>query len=540
MDSKKICLDDSSYFAPSIELYEALGKLDLGNGQNLIESLKLVGGVSLWDSLSTYLILYRFPLCYENSPASFRGISRPYLGRLAHLRDEILSMLGRRADVEVNLQCNDNPTILILRFSESFYQGVLHPIHQKLGNLLGPHKIISLTKWKRDCAGNCYNVLDFFTPEMTSKKAIGITAIKKLTKLIVNLADIVGVSKEFSGQLNRSQLRRELLWLCTREFPRLLTVAMSGYAIMETNRPSLILTADDADQKCKLLELIGAEYAVPSLVVQQGITRKDYPDWKYFSGDHVAVMGESSIESICAQGVSLNRLTITGHPGLDQYLNVQISEVADTRRQLNINADEVFILFTSQPFIPNAFKSKLTRDEMIKSAVTAATKFANVKLVVKPHPSDNVSDLKNLCNGFSNVVLVERDWSTPSLIKACDAFVTMFSQTTFEALYAGKPVININYWGSGISADFLSEGATLLVRTHSELTAAYKALSNGDLSYWKKDAVINAAANLLREWAFIPDGRAGDRVVELIQRRYLTLPHHHASELEKSKLNDRQ
>lgn len=513
------------YFPHAIGLYEALGNSTLADGRTLFDSLKVVGDVSLWSCLSTYLILYRFPLCFEKSAVPLSECYRPYIGGFAQLRDRLFS-IGRYSTegVKINHQSCDTSTVLLLQFSEYIYQSVLSPIHQKLTTGPSSLKVVALAHDRRSHTGNCYSVLDFCTSAMKLRRAIGFDLIKKLTDPILELATKANLNVKYADQINRDALRRELHWLCTREFPRLVTLAASAYEVMESIRPSLILTGDDADQKCKLFELIGASYSIPSLVVQQGFSRPDYPDWKYFAGHHVAVMGPSSVEVITAQGVPVDHLTVTGHPGFDQYVNLTIDEVIDTRRSLGLATKESFIFFASQPYLPNAFKSQAARDDMIKSVLNASECLTGIRLVIKPHPNDNVAELKRLCEGFANVMLVDGVYSTPSLIRACDVFVTMFSQATFEALYANKPVININFLDSGIKAAFLSKGATLVACTENEVMEAFKAVAAGDFSFFQSEARHTAAAMLLRDWVFIPDGCAGDRVVELIQKLYLHMP----------------
>lgn len=510
------------YFSHAIELYEALGNSNLPDGKSLCDSLKVVGDVSLWSCLSTYLVLYRLPLCFETKGHLFGDRYRPYVGWLAQLRDRLFSINRFSTEgVKINRPPSPLPTVLMLRFSEAIYQSVLQPVHEKLRSHPDSWKVVSLVNDRRGHTSDSYSILDFCTPAMMSRRAKGINCIKNLTDPILQLSTKEKFYFEGADKIDRVALRRELHWLCTREFPRLVTLAASAYEVIESIRPSLILTGDDADQKCKLFELIGSTYSIPTLVVQQGSTRKDYPDWKYFAGDHAAVMGPSSVETITAQGVPAERLTITGHPGFDQYVNFPVDEVIETRRRLDITAKEIFILFTSQPFLPGAFKTPAIRDAMIKSIVKASNNIPEIKLAIKPHPSDDIVALKRLCEGYNNIIFLDKSCTTSSLIKACDVFVTMFSQTTLEALYANKPVINVNFFESGIKADFLEKGATLIAHTEAEVMEAFKAVAAGDFKFFQSEEQHAAAKMVLCDWTSTPDGRAGDRIIKLIQEKYL-------------------
>ena len=71
-----------------------------------------------------------------------------------------------------------------------------------------------------------------------------------------------------------------------------------------------------------------------------------------------------------------------------------------------------------------------------------------VTLVIKPHPGENKKDLISFLRTRQNIVLVDGSINILPLIKCCDVFVTFFSTTAVQALYADKPVITIDLPGS--------------------------------------------------------------------------------------------
>ena len=68
-------------FAQAARLYDGVGNFELGDGRTVRDACRLVGNVSLWDCLSTYLILYRFPMCVSGGA----GLAHSYTERVRPL-----------------------------------------------------------------------------------------------------------------------------------------------------------------------------------------------------------------------------------------------------------------------------------------------------------------------------------------------------------------------------------------------------------------------------------------------------------------------
>ena len=119
-------------FDKSIKLYKNLGKIKLSNGNNIHDSLCIDEGISLWDTVATFLILYRFPLLFSDSKdelkLTFKSRIRPIIGKAARIKDsfKIKKLLNKyHYDYWSN---NENKKILIPVFNSSHFYEVLHPV----------------------------------------------------------------------------------------------------------------------------------------------------------------------------------------------------------------------------------------------------------------------------------------------------------------------------------------------------------------------------------------------------------------------------
>ena len=315
--------------------------------------------------------------------------------------------------------------------------------------------------------------------------------------------------------MNQTLLRDELRWLFWSEFKRLIPFSIGAHSLITHVHPAMIITADDADQRSRAFCLTARTLGVPTLVVQQGITAIDYPEWKFFTADHIAAMGPTSREVLISQGVPAEKITVTGHPGFDCLLAPATNAIEVTRQACNVGPTQKMVLFASQPAYVGAFSSKAIRREMIQAIFGSAEEIADIALIVKPHPSDNLREIKTLAKPFKHTSVIKSNMPISKLIAACDVFVTFFSQTGIEALMAGKPVVNVRFPGSTGDSYYIESGATCLAQTEEELRTMFRLLT-GEERKSEMAQRENARMQLLREWTYLPDGRSSQRVRNLI------------------------
>lgn len=514
-----------SKFIHSNELLVKLSFFKLEDGSRLSTRLHLETKVSLLDIVAPYLVLYRFPLL-------FRSIRQGMLLRQRYMHFFPLygnifnrfraSMLMRPREIAKNEKVlPDERHILFLGFYEMFYRDVLHPVADVITNKNLLNSIIVDDKYN--------DKLIRYTNNRLTRISIWEywdEVVSNLSKnMLLNLADVESAffqKKNFkvlldylvagNDDLDGSIVKLELKWLFNCVFKKLIPYIASAKRIFECVRPSLIVSADDTDQRNRVYTLLGKAYGVQSLVVQQGLTDVSYPDWKYFSADYVAAMGEAASDHIASQGISREKIVVTGHPGFDRLVNDENRD--DIRDSMGIACVDKLLLFASQPYLVGAFASPDIRKEMIEAVLEVCDTFGGVQVILKPHPSENIREFKKLIGKRRSVYLANKEMDILPLIKACDVFITFFSTAALQALYAAKPVINVCFENSSNFDLYLNSGATYIARSRREIASYLRRLVS-TFEYDKNVKMDIARLSFVNRWAHVPDGCATRRVVDL-------------------------
>lgn len=413
-------------FDRSVDLIRLIGALDVPGGESVRDVLRLGGSVSLWDAVAPTLALYRFPrLCSERPLRRRERLARavwPYRGMAGRLRDRLL----RRRTMD-DTQCSrwpqDNAVVLFPAFWPLFFRDVLEPVADLVGSsghatsvALGNEGQHSVWRhWDAEVQAH-YDLLRRRLAHIAGR-FFGSWDVPRLAH---------GAAAERGIRIDAALIRGELRWLFWRELPRLLPQAAVAEHIFHRHRVDMIVTADDADPRCRLYSLRGRSRQIPVLLVQQGIGNVKAVEWRFFSADAVAAMGETSRAMLENHGVPAERITLTGHPGFDRLVQRQPAKSSAPRGMT--------LLFTSQPFYVGAFQSEESRREMIRAIFRAAGAAGNIRVVVKPHPSDDERELRELARGFDHVEFVDRTIDVADLIAGCDVLATFFSNTALQAL----------------------------------------------------------------------------------------------------------
>jgi len=504
-------------FRQAIALYESIGNSKLDDGRTIRDALCLDNKISLWDCLSAYLVLYRLPQCIldnQKKTFSFSRWLRPSMGSLAHFYDFVLfppkfTNLG----INATFQNDFDKNIFYLGFNEVQFRDVLRSIYEGLEGDSGSYQQIVLDSLRSQrVIKNHWNLCNYYSDEVLDSVHSSLSVLNSLKSKLQKAINPFRCKLTSGTDIDWSQLKREMSWLCNREIPRLIYYLFPMIEIVSKNHIDLMITADDADQRSKLASYVAREYGIPTLVVQQGTTTKNYPDWYQFAGDYVAAMSEKSREIINAQGVSLELIEVTGHPGHDKLLKSEYENL----KGVDACKNDFIVLFASQPYVLGAFKSKAARRNAIRDACEAISSIKWVKLIVKAHPYESMLELRSILKNCKNIEIVGRDVEIAELIKSCSVFVTMFSQTTLEALYANKPVINVNFPNVVQTSLYYSGKATKVAVNRADLLQEIVEIKNGTSYYLTKEAQ-EEKANLLSKWAFKNDGLATDRIIALVK-----------------------
>ena len=510
----------------SLQLLESLENRMLRSKQSLRTALNLETEISLWEVVAPYLALYRFPLLFlpEGRRRSWRQrldhVLWPYRGLARHFRDFVVSPPWGNTNACMQWT-EEGSSVLFLGFSPTHYRDVLHHVAELLvkkthlqGVVIG-HGLEPPPGVETPDRLRFESIWEHWSADVEGQASVMLERLLEVQRTVLNRAEFSALTQEVKLCFDRSALRREFTWLFWREFKRLIYHIAVGIHVLDRHRPVLIIYADDTDQRCRIYSLLGRTRGIPSLIVQQGLTQSNYPEWVFFSADSIAAMGQTSLTAMIAQGVPPERITVTGHPGFDALLVPQPDVCARLRSELKLKTGQYMVLFASQPFYIGAFQTPEVRRIMIKAIVEAVSSVENIHLVIKPHPGEDAQKLRTLVGTKPRVTMVDPAMDITPLIKACDILITFFSQSAMQALYMGKRVINVAFPDSGGPTLYLESGTTWIARSPSEIIARLRELTHETRSV-EMAMRDDVRQRFVYEWAHLQDGRAGERVVQAI------------------------
>ncbi len=516
---------NENQFKKAGQLFEFLEEAKLSSKKNLKAEFCLGQDISLLEVVASYMALYRFPLLFSNSGATLnwremiKYYFRPYRGILAKYRDSVISF-SRRTNTGCSSWPQGGQTALVLGFVPTFYRDTLRPVAESLASkesirvvVIGENENcpVIIPDSERVKVQSLWSHWDNEVEKLSKSMMSQLQAVQNT---FLNGGQFAAVAQAMGEDFSSFALMREFYWLFWREFKRLIPQVAIASHILDKHRPALIITADGADQRCRIYSLLAREKGIPSLLVQQGLTRKEYPEWRYFCQTAVAVMGEQSSNDMIAQGVPSEKITITGQPGFDRLIVPESDLCVRIRSELGVMKGEKMILFVSQPYYVGAFNSYRIRQEMVRAIVQVCDAMKNTILCVKPHPGEDVQDLKRLIGKESQAVMIDKTKDIVPLVKACDVVVTFFSTVALQAIYVGRPVVNVAFPGSGGGQLYEKSGVTWVARSQDEVEEHIRTLTSegrdNEIASREK-----ARKKFLLDKVYLQDGQATKRVVKM-------------------------
>jgi CDP-glycerol glycerophosphotransferase (TagB/SpsB family) len=208
--------------------------------------------------------------------------------------------------------------------------------------------------------------------------------------------------------------------------------------------------------------------------------------------------------------VEPGRIAVTGNPAFDRLAQgVEPERVERVRRSLKLEAGRPLLLVTTQN------DSFAASRRQIEAVVAAAREFPALQIVVKLHPADAFAPYQRLQRELEGVDLhLTQHSDLAALLALSDLLVTRFSTTALEAMLQGKPVIVLNFSGQPDPLPYVERGAALGVRDPSALPAAIRAVLEDEPT---RRRLREGMARFVRDYAYRLDGRAGERVLALME-----------------------
>lgn len=500
----------TSTFHRAASVIKSLGKVVLVNGQT-IEAQLTIGGISFWDVVAPTIAFGRVAeiLSKKTSGSILRESCRNFL-RIAKrmVWDSCISLHGNH-----DLVKNDTgqPYVLFLGFSKYMFRETLQPLLEVFLKEPNFTAIVFEDFW-----GSPHSKYDFmggnkslYRAEIIRKRAREMRRKLALARKCILRSELPMI---IAGEKIPAIVLKQLLtWLCYSFLPKLIAEAAIAIHLIEFHPPLLIVSPDVHDPRTRLFCLAGKLKNVKTLEVQFGFYGENDIEWQFFIADHLAVTGEENLRVMSNHGIPFSKMTVTGTSRYDKLLNSPDMFAEKIKNRLNIASEQKMVLFASQPYYYGAFSSLDIRLKMIRELFNKVSNFEKLKLVVKPHPLEDPVELRELARGNKNIIFVEKELDIRELIKASDAFVTFFSNTTFDALVMNKPVINLAFPGSCANSIFETCGATFIAKTPDKIDEIFECISDETILELH-NSLSDKRSLFLYKWFHLLDGKATERI----------------------------
>lgn len=238
----------------------------------------------------------------------------------------------------------------------------------------------------------------------------------------------------------------------------------------------------------------------------------------YEGTDKLTVVGNHVKERLIKLGVNKNKIFTIGDFRFKDYgqyyqsVNKKLIYLKLGIKDLN----KKIILAIS--FRAKETISKKEKKDFLVACYQTVSSFGNAILVIKPHPTEKFSHLKQELKdwGVSQAIISNNQQiELIDLLYASSVVVETWSMTIFEAILMNRPVISVNLFGKNYHTflPILNSGGAQEVKSIKELFKWLKIFLN-DKALTKQHLQIAQKANEL----FIrrPDGKAVQRLLSLI------------------------
>jgi hypothetical protein len=503
----------------SADLVEIFGNVKLKSGLTLKNSL-VIDGISFWD-------IFTPELAHSHISKIFASKSSPDLiqkikPEILHLRDFFSNrkLLKYKSKVFVSDMIYDKK-ILYLGFTNQMYRDVIQPIAQRIDMDTHDHGLIltdknpTLTDYifsDRCSFGSIWNYYDNFTLSEASKIKRSILLVAK------ELGDYKILTNSLPGDVEYLSGHFELLFnsLFKYYLPKAALQVVLARKVFSFYGPDIVVSPDVSDSRTRIYTILARHLNIPSLDLQFGLAGNEAIEWRFLFADKVAVWGSDSKKYLMKQGVTKDRILITGSPRHDHIFTISKKELAQKKNILGIpDKYKVFVLASTYSLkTHDKYSDPKLLINMKKAVFDAFQNLPNAFLIVKPHPVENEFENRTFIGNSANIIQIDRDSDIRELIKICDCFISFGSTATIDALIADKLVICPILDGWVFSDTFKDSGAVIIPTTADQIKTVVKDISIGFTKKYTPNR--ETKKNFLKKKVFLADGKSTYRIKSLI------------------------
>ena len=319
----------------------------------------------------------------------------------------------------------------------------------------------------------------------------------------------------FAGWQVEELVRPYLQAILQERLPELASLVASFMVALQGERIDVVVLANDQDLPGRLLVSVARQLGIPSLVVDHGLTCDIQQPRGFLEvhADRMANWGEGNRQLMLRHGVAPERLVVTGAPMFEAELRAPRMPKAALCRRLGIDPRMQIVVYAGHPDDLGYTSRDWDQAELIARLDQAVQGIPDVRLVVRPHPSDRAMSFAHLLQERGSVAAVTREVNLYHLLANCDLLVTETSTVGLEAMLFDKPVLVVNLRGRPDLVPYVERGAALGVYDPCDLEPALVAALSDEATRERLRAGREA---FLTYYLDRLDGHSAERVVELI------------------------
>ncbi|MFX0137137.1 MAG: hypothetical protein ACFFDN_26090, partial [Candidatus Hodarchaeota archaeon] len=189
------------------------------------------------------------------------------------------------------------------------------------------------------------------------------------------------------------------------------------------------------------LYTIGKKYGITSYLVHHAVFPQLFGNFNL--ADKIFLPGKRMKKIVEESGINSSKIRITGTPHWDEIFRCykkrsRSSCLSECEKNLKIKLKDPIITYTTQPGSHYNIKPLV---KAIRTIIRTGT------LIIKLHPREKKSVYKGIeeIDSSFRVIIVKDEIATPALLKASNLILLRWSNTLFESLFLGTPIVIINF-----------------------------------------------------------------------------------------------
>jgi len=226
-----------------------------------------------------------------------------------------------------------------------------------------------------------------------------------------------------------------LLYTIRRYLWGLVPRAAALEELIDAVNPGLLVCLTEREGLINLAIRKAAARGISTLAVESHDMIWDSPLFGRMEADRLAVSGAYSRDIYADNGVPREKITITGQPSFDELIRYREKGAVEQE------TGERLLVVITQP--PDVALTEDMRREMLRGALLAGHEIPRLRVLVKPHPRDDLRDLRLVLSelGAPRAALLPKKLDLYGLLASSDVILTAFSTVGVEAIMLGRPVV---------------------------------------------------------------------------------------------------